>query len=83
MHVYEYVFILKENSLIIEALASESETNTMFNKILSQNIGENNAPKIKVLKGVKEVKIETIELSIAVKVYENKKPGMKVPKSAV
>ena len=44
----KYVFILKENSLIIEALASESETNTMFNKILSQNIGKTNAPKIKL-----------------------------------
>ena len=36
-------------------------------------------PRIKVLKGVKEFKIATIELSIVVIANANKNPGIKVP----
>ena len=41
------------------------------------------APKIKVLKGVKEFKMATIELSIVVIANANKKPGIKVPNKDV
>ena len=40
-------------------------------------ISYTNAPKIKVLKGVKEFKIETIELSIFEIANANKNPGIK------
>ena len=42
-----------------------------------------NAPKIKVFNGVKEFKIETIELSMFEMANANKKPGIKVPVKAV
>ena len=41
------------------------------------------APKIKVLKGVKEFKIDAIELSIPLTANANKNTGIKVPKIAV
>ena len=40
-------------------------------------------PKIKVFKGVKEFNIALMELSNLVSAIENKKAGIKVPKSAV
>jgi len=41
------------------------------------------APKIKVLNGDKEFKIETTELSMVVIANANKNPGIKVPAIAV